>query len=305
MGDSGGEVFVGIDVSKRQLDVHLLPQGHARAFAYDADGVRELIRWLGRFAPALIVLEATGGLQLRAAADLSAAGFAVAVVNPRQVRDFARATGRLAKTDRLDAAVIARFALAIRPEPRPLADPQRQELIDLVARRRQLVEMRVAEKLRRAMLAEPLRCRLDEHLDWLAQAIAEIDQQIEAVVRQSSIWRAEEALLTSVPGVGSKTAATLIAELPELGRIPHAKLATLVGVAPLNRDSGTLRGQRHICGGRASVRATLYMATLTAVRCNAQLRAFHERLRAAGKPPKVALIACMHKLLIILNAIMR
>jgi transposase len=253
----------------------------------------------------LVVLEATGGLQERAAAVLAAAGLAVAVVNPRQVRDFARATGRLAKTDRLDAAAIARFAAAVRPAPRDLPDAARQALIDLVARRRQLVEMRVAEKVRRAQIAPALRPRLDEHLAWLAEAIAELDRAIGTAIRHSPLWRVEDDLLGSVPGVGPLTRATLLAKLPELGHLDRRKIAALVGVAPMSRDSGTFRGQRFVQGGRADVRTVLYMATVTAVRCNPVIRAFHRRLIAAGKPAKVALTACMRKLLAILNAIAR
>jgi len=305
MGHAEGEVFVGIDVSKRKLDVFVLPHGRSQEVAYDAAGLAQLVRELEALSPTLILLEATGGLQLRAAADLTVAGLTVAVVNPRQVRDFAKGIGLLAKTDRLDAMAIARFAQAVRPEPRPLPDAQRQMLTDLVARRRQLVEMRVSEKLRREAMASALRDKLDEHLDWLAKAIAELDGQIQHAVRASDIWRDDAALITSVPGVGPQTAAMLIAQLPELGRIAASKLAALVGVAPFNNDSGAMRGTRSIRGGRADVRTSLYMATLTATRCNPVIRAFHQRLRAAGKPPKVALTAAMHKLLLILNAIMR
>lgn len=305
MGTAEGEVFVGIDVSKATLDVHRLPDGAAHTFGYDAAGLADLLGWLRTAPPALVVLEATGGLQLRAAAEIGAAGLAVAVVNPRQVRDFARATGRLAKTDRLDAASIARFAAAIRPEPRPLPDAQRQALIELLARRRQLIEMRTAEKLRLGTVHPALRPGLQEHIAWLAKAIDGIDAEIDAQVRASAIWRHEAALLRSVPGVGKGTAHTLIALLPELGRIPTARLAALVGLAPFNHDSGTLRGQRHIRGGRSGVRAALYMATLTAIRCNPALRSFHDRLRTAGKPAKLAITACMHKLLRILAAIAR
>jgi transposase len=305
MGTAEGEVFVGIDVSRARLDVHRLPDGAAHTFGYDAAGLADLLGWLRTAPPALVVLEATGGLQLRAAAEIGAAGLAVAVVNPRQVRDFARATGRLAKTDRLDAASIARFAAAIRPEPRPLPDAQRQALIELLARRRQLIEMRTAEKLRLATVHPALRPGLQEHIAWLAKAIDGIDAEIDVQVRASAIWRHEAALLRSVPGVGKGTAHTLIALLPELGRIPTARLAALVGLAPFNHDSGTLRGQRHIRGGRSGVRAALYMATLTAIRCNPALRSFHDRLRTAGKPAKLAITACMHKLLRILAAIAR
>ena len=305
MGIAEGEVFVGIDVAKRRLDVHVLPQGIAASFDHDPAGLGRLPAWLAERRPTLVVLEATGRLQLRAAAELAAAGLATAVVNPRQVRDFARATGQLAKTDRLDALALARFAAAIHPEPRPLPEPERQALVDSVTRRRQLVAMRTAEKLRREGLAPALRPGLDDHLRWLSQAIAELDAGIDALVRKSSLWQAEAALLTSVPGVGPGTATTLLALLPELGRTPAGKLAALVGLAPMNHDSGTLRGRRHIRGGRTAVRTALYMATVTAIRCNPAIKAFHARLRDAGKPAKVTITACMHKLLRILNAISR
>lgn len=305
MGIAQGEVFVGIDVSRARLDAHRLPDGAAASFDYDAAGLAGLLVWLRAVPPDPVVLEATGGLQLRAAAEIGAAGLAVAVVNPRQVRDFARASGRLAKTDRLDAGAIARFAAAVRPEPRPLPDAERQALIELLARRRQLIEMRTAEKLRLGSVHPALRPGLREHIDWLARAIDGIDGEIDAQVRASAIWRHEAALLASVPGVGKGTAHTLIALLPELGRIPTASLAALVGLASFNHDSGTLRGQRHIRGGRASVRAALYMATITAIRRNPALRSFHDRLRSAGKPARLAITACMHKLLRILAAIAR
>ena len=301
--------FVGIDVSTTRLDGHVLPAGTTFAFGNHEPGLQELIAHLVTVVDdaraCLVVLEATGGLQERAAAMLSAAGLAVSVVNPRQVRDFARATGRLAKTDRLDAEVIARFAASVRPEPRPLPDACRQILIDLVARRRQLVEMRAAEKIRRSQLAPALRPRLDEHLAWLAKAIDELDREIGGAVRGSPLWRVEDDLLASLPGVGPVTRAVLLAKLPELGQLDRRKIAALVGVAPLNRDSGAWRGRRGVQGGRADVRAVLYMATVAAVRCNPVIRGFHARLVAAGKPAKVALTACMRKLLTRLNAIAR
>jgi transposase len=300
--------FVGIDVSKTRLDGHLLPAGTSFAFANDEPGRAALIDRLAAAADpsrCLVVLEATGGLQERAAAMLAAAGLAVAVVNPRQVRDFARATGRLAKNDRLDALAIARFAAAVRPAPRPLPDEARQALIDLVARRRQLVEMRAVEKIRRSQLAPALRPRLDDHLAWLARAIAELDRDLGGALRASPLWRVEDDLLASVPGVGPVTRAVLLAKLPELGRLDRRRIAALVGVAPFDRDSGAWHGPRCVQGGRADVRAVLYMATVAAVRCNPVIRAFHQRLVAAGKPAKVALTACMRKLLTHLNAIAR
>ena len=296
--------FVGIDVSKARLDVHVLPQGESLSFAHDEAGLQDLAQRLST-ERCLVVLEATGGLQERAAAMLAAAGLLVAVVNPRQVRDFAKATGRLAKTDRLDAMIIAHFAQVVRPEPRPLPDAERQALIDLVARRRQLVEMRATEKTRRSQLAPALRGRLDEHIDWLSQAIDELNNQIGLTLRSSRAWRSDDDLLGSVPGLGPVTRAVLLAKLPELGQLDRRRIAALVGVAPFNRDSGTLRGRRAIQGGRADVRAAIYMATVTAIRCNPVLKAFHQHLRKLGKPPKVALTACMRKLLTIVNAIMR
>ena len=264
-----------------------------------------LVERLRTDAASLVVLEATGGLQERAAAALAAAGLFVAVVNPRQVRDFARATGRLAKTDRLDAAVIAAFAQAVKPQPRPLPDAERQALIDLVARRRQLVEMRAAEKIRRSQLAQALRPRLEAHLAFLDAAIAELDRDTGQALRGSGAWRAQDDLLASVPGIGPVARAVLAAKLPELGRLTRRQIAALVGVAPFNRDSGQRRGRRAICGGRADVRNVLYMATVAAIRCNPAIQAFHQRLKLAGKPPKVAITACMRKLLTILNAVIK
>lgn len=296
--------FIGIDVSKARLDVHVLPQGEDLSFTHDETGLQDLCRYVSA-QQCLIVLEATGGLQERAAAALAAAGHLVAVVNPRQVRAFAKAAGRLAKTDRLDATVIAQFAQAMQPEPRPLPDAERQELIDLVARRRQLVEMRATERTRRSQLAPALRGRLDEHIDWLSQAIDELNNQISLSLRSSQAWRSDDDLMGSVPGLGPVTRAVLLAKLPELGQLDRRSIAALVGVAPVNHDSGKMRGRRSIQGGRADVRTALYMATITAIRCNPVLKAFHQHLRQAGKPPKVALTACMRKLLIIINAMMR
>jgi transposase len=299
-------VFIGIDVSKDRLDVHVRPDGRSFVVARSEEGLDELASRLAPLDPALIVLEATGGLQVRVAAHLGAAGLPVAVVNPRQVRDFARAAGRLAKTDRLDAEAIALFAEAMRPEARPLADAETRDLAALVARRRQLVEMRAAEKNRRAALkAGPARRRLDEHIAWLTRAIEEIDNDIDDAVRSSTAWRADEDRLRSVPGVGPVLCRTLLAELPELGRLNRRQIAALVGVAPFNRDSGTLRGRRTVWGGRARVRAVLYMATVTAIRVNPPIKAAYQSLRASGKPPKLAITACMRKLLVILNAIKR
>src|ERR1700677_2394369 len=248
-------MFTGIDVSRDRLDVHVRPSGDAFSVAHTGEGIVALLERLRQIAPVLVVLEATGGLQTRVAASIAAAGLPVAVINPRQVRDFARATGRLAKTDALDAEIIAHFAEVVRPEARMLSDEAGQALQALVARRRQLVEMRVAEKNRRSQMRDArLRARLDEHLNWLPEAIAEVDREIEDHIRKSPIWRAKEDLLTSVPGIGGTTARALIADLPELGSLSRRKIAALVGVAPINRDSGAWRGRRHIAGGRPNVR---------------------------------------------------
>jgi transposase len=302
---SSPEQFVGIDVSKAWLDLHRLPDATCQQVANSAEGIAALCHALAERPPALIVLEATGGLQDRAAAALAAAGLPLAVVNPRQVRDFARSLGRLAKTDRLDAAILAEFARTVRPEPRPLPDPDRKALADAVGRRLQLVEMRAAEKTRRSQLAPALRPHLEAHIAWLDTAIDELDRDIAGKLRDSPAWQVERDLLAAVPGIGTITCATLLARLPELGRLSRRKIAALAGLAPFNRDSGARRGRRSIAGGRADVRAVLYMATVTAIRHNPAIANFHARLVAAGKPAKLAITACMRKLLTILNAILR
>ena len=297
--------FVGIDVAKDRLDVHLRPSGEAFAVGRDGAGLPALVERLTAISPQLVVLEATGGFEVTVAAALSAAQLPLAVVNPRQIRDFARATGRLAKTDRLDAEAIARFAEAVRPEPRPMPDAAARALGELVARRRQLVEMIGSESQRRRQLRDPrLVRRLDAHLAWLQKELSEIETDLDHAVRGSAAWRATEDLLASVPGIGKTSARTLLAELPELGALDRRKIASLVGVAPVNRDSGTFRGRRMVLGGRASVRKALYMPTLTAIRRNPPIRALYARLIARGKPAKVAITAAMRKLLVILNAIL-
>lgn len=299
-------LFVGIDVAKDRLDVHLQPGGETFTVARNDQGLADLVRRLQPLGVALIALEATGGYEVMVAATLATAALPVAVVNPRQIRDFARATGRLAKTDTLDAHTIAVFAATVRPAARPVADAQARLLGELVARRRQLVDMLVAEQNRGRLVEEPvLRRRVAAHIRWLEHAVRELDSDIHTTVRSSSIWRATDDLLRSVPGVGPITAHTLIAELPELGRLDRRKIAALVGVAPINRDRGTLRGRRMIAGGRAPVRHVLYMATLAAIRHNAVIAAFYLRLVNAGRPGKLALTAAMRKLLVILNAILR
>jgi len=293
---------VGIDVSKDRLDVHLRPSDEAFAVARDGKGLENLVERLA----ALDVLEATGGFETTVAAALAGAGLPIAVVNPRQIRDFARALGKLAKTDAIDAKVIAIFAEKIRPQARPIASQEAQRLAELVARRRQIVEMIGMEANRRKRAADKrLGKKIDRHLAFLEKELAEVDADIDAGVRASPAWRETEDLLTSVPGIGPVTARTLIAELPELGRLDRRKLAALVGVAPFNRDSGTWRGHRIIGGGRTSVRNALYMAALVATRYNPLVKANYQRLVARGRPKKVAIIACLRQLLTILNAIVR
>lgn len=298
-------VCVGIDVSKTWLDVALYPNGAPWRSANDEAGITEVVGRLQPLAPQLIVLEATGGLERLVVAALAMAGLAVAVVNPRQVRDFAKATGRLAKTDALDAAVLAHFAAALQPTPRPLPDAQSQTLAALVERRRQLVAICTAERNRLHTALAAVRPQIQEHVAWLEQALHTLDQDLDQTLHASPLWREREQLLRSVKGIGPVVAQTLIAELPELGHGSAKHLATLVGVAPLNRDSGAWRGSRAIWGGRRHVRAALYMAALVGVRHNPVLRAFYEQLLARGKPKKVALTACMHKLLLILHALLR
>jgi transposase len=297
---------VGIDVSKERLDVCSLPDGGTFSVANDRAGIDELIaRLLEGVRPELVVLEATGKYERPAAVAVAAAGIAVAVVNPRQARDFAKAAGRLAKTDRIDAQVLARFAGAVGPRPSVLPDEEARVLQDILLRRRQLLEMMVAEKNRLQMASEAVARRIAAHVRWLEKELSRVDRELDEAVRESETWRANEELLRSVPGVGPVLARTLLAELPELGTLPRRRLCALVGVAPFNRDSGTFRGKRQVWGGRAPVRAALYMGALVATRHNPLIREFYERLLAAGKPKKVALVASMRKLLSILNAVMR
>ena len=297
-------VCVGIDVSKAQLDVALRPEGRF-AVSNDETGFTQLIERLSRVAPVRVVLEATGGLEIPLVGALAAAGLPVVVVNPRQVRDFAKATGKLAKTDALDAQTLAHFAEVIQPALRPLPDEQTQALAALVTRRRQLVEMLIAEKNRLRQAPKPIRPSLQAHIAWLEQALQQADTDLAEAIQHSPVWRENEALLQSAPGVGPVLSTTLLATVPELGTLAHKQIAALVGVAPLNRDSGTLRGRRTVWGGRAQARAVLYMGAIVAARFNPVIRAFYQRLRAAGKAKKVALTACMHKLLVILNALLK
>ena len=299
-------IYVGIDVCKERLDVHFTPTGESVSVSYDASGLKELTLRLKALPVVCIALEATGKLETLAAATLAEAGLPVAVVNPRQIRDFARATGRLAKTDRIDACVITRFAEALKPAIRKVADAQSRRLSECIARRRQLGTMLTAEKNRLSRTEDlGLGKTVKTHIKWLKRALAGLDARLKELVHESPLWRVKEALLQSVPGIGDVVSRTLIAELPELGKLSRRQIASLVGVAPLNRHSGTMRGRRSVRGGRPTVRQALYMAALVASRKNSLIRCFYVRLREAAKKPRVALVACMRKLLTILNAMVR
>jgi transposase len=297
--------YIGIDVSKTTLDVASLPDGETWTVTNDDAGIAELLSRLLTLPPSLIVLEATGGFESAAAAALAKLSLPVAVVNPRQVRDFAKAMGRLAKTDAIDALTLALFGERVRPAVRPLPDETAQLLDAFLTRRRQLIEMLTAEKNRLGFARGPVKRDITTHIRWLEKRLADADSDLTATIAASPVYQAQEDLLRSVPGVGRVTALTLLGKLPELGRLSRREIAALVGVAPLNRDSGTLRGKRFVWGGRAPVRAALYMAAFVGMRYNPTLRRFAERLQAAGKPFKVAATACMRKLLTILNAMVR
>jgi transposase len=298
-------IFVGIDIAKADFVVACRPDGTAWTAPNDILGIITTVDRVRTLAPTLIVLEATGGYETPLVAALAAAGLPVVVANPRQVRDFAKATGQLAKTDRLDAHLLALFAERVHPTPRPLPDAALQQLEALMTRRRQLVDMVTAERNRLEHASRPIRRNITEHVRWLERRVAAVDRDLDDTIQKSPVWRAQEDLLRTVPGIGPVVSRTLLADLPELGRLNRKQIAALVGVAPLARDSGTLRGKRVVWGGRAPVRAVLYMGALVAARRNVVIRAFYLRLIAAGKPKKVALTACMRKLLTILNAMMR
>lgn len=301
-----GNVFVGIDVAKHSFDVAVLPTEHAASFSYDDAGLAQLLDCLRPQGVCLIVLEATGGLERRLAGELIEAGHQVSIVNPRQVRDFARGTGKLAKTDRIDALVLARFARQTQPRIVEKTSEKQLELAALVTRRRQLQSAAVAESNRRETArTTAARKSVEKHLAWLRKEVAGIDAAIAKLIASDETWRGQAERLKSVPGIGPATSATLVAELPELGRLNRRQISALVGLAPYNHDSGKLRGKRSIWGGRISVRSALYMAALTARRCNPIIRAFASRLQQAGKPFKVILTACMRKLLIILNVLVK
>lgn len=306
MTTSNVEKFVGIDVSKSTLDVCIDSDPKTMHVDYDDKGIKAICTRLKSENPTLIVMEATGGLEMRLACELAALGLNVAVINPRQARDFAKATGRLAKTDRVDAAMLAAFAKAIRPQARPLKDEHTRELDDMVSRRRQLIDARVQETLRLGTAATKLLQKsLKAHIAWLDKRIAEIDQDLSKRLRTSEVWRAKDDLLQSIPGVGSVTTVTMLAKCPELGELNRREIAALTGVAPMANDSGKHHGKRFVWGGRSDVRAVLYMATVSAIRCNRVIQIFANRLKEAGKPTKVVIVACMRKLLTIMNTMLK
>jgi transposase len=306
MSKNKSKSFIGIDVSKQQLEVAAHESDYQFRCANKASAFGELVAELIDRRPALIVLEATGGLETLVVRALAAAGLPVVVVNPRQVRDFAKALGQLAKTDRLDARVLAHFAAAIKPPLRPIKAKEQQELDALTGRRGQLVEILADEKNRRASAAsDTVRDQIKEHIDWLEDCIADLDKQIKALLQTSPPWQVKDQIMQSVPGIGPVASFSMLADLPELGKLNRQQISKLVGVAPLNRDSGQQRGSRHIYGGRAGLRRVLYMAALTASRHNSVIKEFYQRLRANHKPFKVAITACMRKLLSIINVMIR
>lgn len=306
MNENITEVFVGIDVSKATLDIALDTGEPGFQITYDGKNVDQLIKRLHKANPTLIVIEATGGLEVQVASAMAAKELPVSVVNPRQVRDFAKATGRLAKTDKVDAEVLAAFAKAIRPQIRPIKDEDTRALDDLVDRRRQLIAMRVQETQRLGTAStKVMQKSLKEHIKWLDRRIAGVDNDLNCQLRESDVWRAKEDLLKSIPGIGAVAVMTMLAKCPELGTLSRREIAALVGVAPMANDSGKHRGKRFIWGGRAEVRAVLYMAALSAIRYNQPIKRFAERLKSAGKPAKVVIVACMRKLLTMMNAMVK
>lgn len=302
---SPNDLFIGIDVAKEKLDIATHPPSKVHAYPNDPAGIAKLVRYLKKIKPSLVVLEATGQLEALVVAALHQAEIAVAVANPRQIRDFAKATGKLAKTDTLDAHTIAHFAAAIKPQPEPVPDDITQQIALLMARRRQVDKMITAERNRLARSPQFLHQDIHKHIDFLEDQKKRIDENVNQLIQSSPIWQSKEKQLRNVPGVGPVVSRTLLGNLPELGRLNRKQIAALVGVAPLNRDSGTLRGKRMIWGGRSQVRHTLYMAALVAAKHNPAIKTFYERLLDAGKSHKVALTACMRKLLTILNAMVK
>ncbi|MFC2022965.1 IS110 family transposase [Chloroflexota bacterium] len=299
------KVYVGVDVAKSTLDVAVTDSEEARQFANNDKGISQAVSYIAGLKPTIIILEATGNLEMPLAAALQADCLPVAVINPRQVRDFARATGVLAKTDTIDARIIALFGARVKPQIRPLPDKKARDMRSLLTRRRQLVEMLTAEHNRLVQANDGIRPCIESHIKWLEEALTDINDDLEHRIKCSPSWLEKDSLLKSVPGVGKVVSSTLLIELPELGKLNRRKIAALVGVAPLNRDSGTMRGRRTVWGGRARLRASLYMAALVASRRNPIIAAFYQRLLDAGKAKKVALVACMRKLITILNAMMR
>lgn len=298
-------MYLGIDVAKAELVIAARPALEPWTVPNTPEGLQQLVARVAALAPRVIVLEATGGYERACAGALAAAQLPVVVVNPRQVREFAKATGQRAKTDRLDAAVLALFAERVQPEPRPLSDTATQDLAALLLRRRQLLDMCVAEKNRLALARKPIRTSLKKHIAYLERELRMTDADLRDAIEASPVWRVADDLLQSVPGIGPVVSHTLLADLPELGTLGRRQIAALVGVAPVAKDSGTMRGKRQIAGGRARVRTVLFMAALVGTRRNPLLKAFYHRLLAAGKPKKVALVACMRKLLTMLNAMLR
>lgn len=303
MSESG--VFVGIDVSSTRFDIAVRPTSEIWQASNDNAGIGTVVSKLKVLNPALIVIEATGGIEVPLVGELGKEGLPVAVVNPRQVRDFAKATGRLAKTDVIDAGILAHFGEAVHPEPRPLRDEQTLKLDALISRRRQIVEMIVMEKNRLVSAPGQIRRDISQHITWLENRLSKTDKELYNLIQASPLWRVKDELLRSVPGVGNVCSTTLLAQLPELGTLNRKQIAALVGVAPLNRDSGKMRGKRTTWGGRAKVRSVLYLSTLSAIRYNPKIKIFYQRLRDNGKAPMIALVASMRKLLTILNAMVK
>jgi transposase len=305
MSESGRAVFIGIDVSKEKLDVAVRPTGEFISFSNNEDGISCVVDFVKSFSPNLVVLEATGGLETAAVGMLADKGLPVVVINPRQVRDFAKATGKLAKTDAIDAHLIARFGEAVRPELRLLKDQEAQKLTALITRRRQIVEMITAEKNRLHAAPKWTSKDIQTNIAWLEKCLKKVDKDLKNLLKKSPVWREKDEILQSTPGVGPVLSMTLLSGLPELGNLNRKEIAALVGVAPLNRDSGLFRGKRMIWGGRANIRSVLYMSATCAMRFNPTIRIFYERLRLAGKLHKVAITACMRKLLVILNTMIK
>lgn len=299
------KVYIGIDVAKSSVDIAVHATEQRWSFPNDDDGISKTVSLLRKLDPALVVMEAGGGIELSLTAALASDGLPLAVVNPRQVRDFAKDSGKLAKTDTLDAEVMAHFAATVRPMLRPLPDAQAEEFSAMLARRRQVIGMLTAEKNRLGTASKAVKQGIEAHIKWLEQELSNIDDELRQSIQRSPVWREKDNLLRSVPGIGPVLSTTLLAELPEMGTLNRRQIAALVGVAPLNRDSGTMRGKRTVWGGRAPVRAALYMATLVATRCNPVIRRFYQHLCIAGKAKKVAITACMRKLLVILNAMLK